>query len=80
MQADRVPQARALVRKFIEEPGDGTEISRVVSELVRLFGSGIMPHRTIDTRVARAIAVVQEMDTHVASLEEIASLRLCERS
>ncbi len=73
MHPDRLPQARAILQKFIDQPGDETETAQVVAEIVRLFGSGIMPQRTIDERVAKAIDVVQGMDTRVASLEEIAS-------
>jgi AraC-like DNA-binding protein len=73
MLPDRLPQARALVRQFIDCPGDEGETAQFVAEIVRQFGTGIMPNRTIDERVATAIGVVQDLDTRVASLEEIAS-------
>ena len=68
----RVANARALIREFNEHPPDAPGTALFVAEIVKLFGTGIMPSHTLDERVVKAIDVIQGMDSRVASLDEIA--------
>lgn len=73
MLSSRVEPTRELVREFIHNPPDADGTAEFVSSIVKCFGTGIMPTRALDERVAKAIDVVQGMDTKVVSLDAIAS-------
>ena len=68
----RLPEARALLRQFWEEPPDAAGTAQVVDFVVRQFGMGIKPTRTIHERVVRVIERIQEMDARVVSLDDVA--------
>src|SRR5688572_20676864 len=72
MHPSRIEYARGLIHEFRENPPDAEGTAAFVSELVKQFGSGIMPSHTLDERVVKAIDMIQDLDTKVASLEEIA--------
>jgi AraC-like DNA-binding protein len=72
MRDDRLAGTQELIRNFIDDPPDAAGTAEMVSGIVRGFGSGMMPTRALDERVVKAIDLIQELDTRVASLDEIA--------
>jgi AraC-like DNA-binding protein len=72
MHASRLEGARALTAAFRDDPPDAAGTAEFVANIVKQFGSGMMPTHTLDDRVVKAIDVIQEMDSRVVSLEDIA--------
>ncbi len=72
MHPDRIEHARALMRRFHDHPPDAAGTAVFVAEIVKQFGSGIVPTHTLDDRVVKAIDFIQELDTRVASLDDVA--------
>lgn len=72
MPAARIPEARQAVQRFWDEPTDAQGATEFVDYIVRQFCVGIMPQHTLDERVVTAIESIQQLDTRVISLEEIA--------
>lgn len=73
MHASRIEYARNLIREFRENPPDAEGTAAFVAELVKQFGSGLMPAHTLDERVVKAIDVIQELNTRVVSLDTVAA-------
>jgi AraC family transcriptional regulator len=69
----RLPATRDVLRNFWEEPPDAAGTTEVVDFVVKQFCKGIPPQQQLDERVAKAIDEIQQMDTRVVSLDEIAS-------
>lgn len=72
MLTARIAPIQELVRQFIADAPDGAGTAEFVAAIVRGFGSGMMPHHALDQRVLKAIETVQQLDSQVASLDEIA--------
>jgi AraC family transcriptional regulator len=72
MLPDRVEAARSAVAKFWHEPPDADGTAQFVAYIVRQFGVGMMPNRVLDERVANVIEWIQQMDTRVVSLDDVA--------
>jgi AraC family transcriptional regulator len=72
MPPARLADARDALKKFWDEPPDAAGTAALVDYIVRQFGSGMMPTRSLDERVAKAIDYIQSLDARVASLDEVA--------
>ena len=72
MIADRIQPTRAAVHKFWEQPPDAEGTADFVTYVVRQFGIGMMPTRTLDARVVKVLDRIAGMDTRVISLEDVA--------
>lgn len=73
LPAARLDVVRPVLRQFWEEPPDAAGATEVMSFVVKQFGTGMMPMRTLDERVTKAIELIQSMDSRVASLDEVAA-------
>jgi AraC family transcriptional regulator len=73
MLQSRIDETHQAIQKFWEEPPDADGTAQLADFIVRQFCTGIMPQRVLDERVVKAIERIQEMDSRVVSLDEVAS-------
>ena len=74
--AARVAESAAELRKFLDTPYDSLEIGALIHHCVRSLSPRPAPSRTIDERVTKVIAALQDSDDLRVSLDEAAD-RAC---
>lgn len=72
VERERLAPAVAALRAFWDRPLDAPETAEMVNGIVRGLCDGPPPIRKLDDRIARALAIVRQMEAPKIRLEEVA--------
>lgn len=71
--ADRLAPVVESLRSLWDAPTDPTTTARIIDGIVRALCAGPRPVRTLDPRIARALAHVREAEVATLSLDDVAA-------